>query len=266
MSLELRAQQRLLLQAIVGEQRDERGLLRPRQDGGAARLEIYRHAYRARLTAALADNYAVLQRALGDLSFDALAAAYIEACPSTRPSIRWFGDQLAEFMSTREDLVPHPALVDLARMDWALRDAFDAADAPALDLQALSGLPAGRLGECRFVPHPSVRPVSMSWAVEAAWRVLRAHEPESGEPEPELPEPEAQPHTLLVWRKDLQTQWRSWPEPQAQWLRMALEGAPFAQLCCAAALSSDDPAQAAATALGQWLQDGLFSRLEDPGG
>jgi len=84
----------------------------------------------------------VLQRALGDEAFAALGAAYVDACPSSRPSIRWYGDRLAEFMRTREDLVPHPALVDLARMDWALRGAFDAGDAAAIGPAALNGLPA----------------------------------------------------------------------------------------------------------------------------
>ncbi|WP_163367521.1 HvfC/BufC N-terminal domain-containing protein, partial [Klebsiella aerogenes] len=81
-------------------------------------LQVYRHAYRARLAEALADNYTVLARALGDEAFDALAQAYLAAHPSRHPSIRWFGAALADFMAVAGDeLVPHPGLVDLARMD-----------------------------------------------------------------------------------------------------------------------------------------------------
>ena len=130
----------------VAEQ--QRGLAAAIRDGGDATgllagdfalgLDVYRHAYRARLAAALADNYTVLARALGDEAFDALAQAYIAAQPSRHPSIRWFGHELAGFMAQADDdLVPHASLVDFAAMDWALRAAFDAADAPLLDLSLI---------------------------------------------------------------------------------------------------------------------------------
>jgi hypothetical protein len=257
----LRAQQQGLQQAIVGEAAEAVGLVRLRADGSPPLLHVYRHAYRARLVAALADNHTVLQRALGDEAFEALGLAYVDACPSVRPSIRWYGDRLAEFMATREDLVPHPALVDIARMDWALRDAFDAADAPALDLTALAAVAPEQWASLRFDPHPSLRLVRLHWAVEAAWRILREHEPEAGAEEPQLPEPEAHEHLLLVWRQGLETQWRSLPALEAELLKAALEGETFGALCERAARSTEDPATAAALALQQWLNDGLFSAL-----
>ncbi|MEW6706965.1 MAG: DNA-binding domain-containing protein [Pseudomonadota bacterium] len=268
----LRLQQRRLQQAILAAAPAEgvlrqpaEGVLRTRADGRPALLHIYRHAFRARLVAALADNHTVLQRALGDEAFEALGRAYVQACPSTHPSIRWYGDRLAEFMATREDLVAHPALVDLARMDWALRDAFDAADAPVLELAALAAVPPEDWGALRFVAHPSVRTLTLAWAVEAAWRALREHDPATGEPEPALPAPQAHAHVLLVWRRGLETQWRSLPALEAGLLQAALAGQPYAALCeqAAAALDGDASraAAAAAGALQQWLADGLFSML-----
>jgi hypothetical protein len=259
----LRAQQRALQAAITSHVAPStRGLLATSHDGTPARLSIYRHAYRTRLIAALADNHTMLQRALGDEAFDALARAYIDACPSQQPSIRWYGHRLAEFMASREDLVPHPALVDIARMDWALRDAFDAADAPTLDLATLSNVPPEHWAALRVAPHPSVRTLALQWAVEAAWRALREHDPESDAPEPELPEPERQAHTLLVWRRGLETQWRSLSADEASLLQAALQGDCFGELCeRAAVFSNDDAATTAALALQQWLHDGLFTAL-----
>jgi hypothetical protein len=98
----------------------------------AGGIGVYLQAYRARLTAALRDNFPVLQRALGDDAFDLLARAYIDAHPSHFRSIRWFGHRLVEFLAAAPERLPHPALLDLARMDWAMRTAFDAADAAAL--------------------------------------------------------------------------------------------------------------------------------------
>jgi len=262
----LQAQQQALMQAIISQNdAAPAGLLRPQPDGSAARLGIYRHAYRARLAGALADNYTVLQRALGDEAFAELAAAYLAECPSATPSIRWFGDRLPAFMRGREALVPHPALVDIARMDWALRTAFDAPDAPELGPDALATLPPDAFAALRFVPHPSVQRLAMDWRIEASWRALREHDPASGAPEPQLPEPEAAAHTLLVWRRQLETLWRSLPALEATLLQAAFDGEPFGALCeRAAALlegQAEQAAAACATALQQWLQDGVFTRV-----
>ena len=97
------------------------------QDDVRGHLEVYVNAYWGRLREALADNYPVLNRALGDDGFRELAAAYVSAHPSHFRSIRWFGDRLADFIAGNPEIVPHPALLDIARLDWAMRGAFDAA-------------------------------------------------------------------------------------------------------------------------------------------
>ena len=93
--MSLGAQQHQLA-AAIRDGADAAGLL---AGDYATGLEVYRHAYRARLASALADNYTVLSRALGDEGFDALAQAYVTARPSRHPSIRWFGHELAGFMA-----------------------------------------------------------------------------------------------------------------------------------------------------------------------
>jgi len=257
-------EQQLALDALVrGAADDADGLLRPRPSNAPALLGIYRHAYRTRLAQALSDNHEVLARALGDDTFEALARAYIEAHPSRFASIRWFGDKLADFMLERDDLVPHPAFADLARMDWALRGAFDAADAAALGREPLAALPAERWPGLRFTAHPSVAVVPLQWAVEAAWRALREYDREGGGEEPELPEPQALPHDLLVWRQGLETRWRSLEEFEAAMLRAALQGDSFAALCERALASEEampppEAAMRAAALLHQWVGDGLF--------
>ena len=219
-------------------------------------LRIYEQAYPARLTAALRDNFGVLPTVLGDDAFDALAHAYIAAHPSRRPSIRWFGDALPAFMATRDDLVPHPALIDLARMEWALRCAFDAADAPSLDAGDLADVPADQWPALVFAPLPSLQVLTMHWSVEPVWRALQ------GEDAPDLPEPEALPHELLIWRQGLETRWRTLDAPAARLLHCALRGETFAELCVLAAAEVGDEQAAlhAASALRAWIGDGLFRR------
>src|SRR3990167_11289209 len=68
-----------------------------------ARLAIYSNAYRSRLIEALAANYPVLQTYLGCEQFEELGQAYLHACPSSFRSIRWFGDQLVNFLNEHSD-------------------------------------------------------------------------------------------------------------------------------------------------------------------
>ena len=232
----------------------------------ATGLEVYRHAYRARLIAALADNFTVLARALGDEAFDALGRAYLDARPSRHPSIRWFGHELADFMATAGDvLVPHASLVDFARMDWALRGAFDAAEAPALDPVTLAALNPDDWAGLVLHLQPSVQRVTLAYAVEPAWRVLREWEPpdsESGsDDQPELPEPVSHEHVLLAWRPGLETRWRSLEPLEAALLDAVATGAPFALLCERAATELGDTEGAAPAVIGllqRWLADGLL--------
>lgn len=254
--MSLAAQQRQLRAAIV-DHAPATGLLCTDPEREPL-LRIYQQAYTARLLGALRDNFGVLPRAMGDESFDALGLAYLQAHPSGHPSIRWFGHRLAEFMAEQPDLVPHPAFVDLARMEWALRAAFDAADARPLSAESL----AARAPElwAGWVPRfqPSAQLLSLAWRIEPAWRALQASEDE----EPELDEPEAGEHLLLVWRPQLETRWRSVADTtEALLLPAAMKGDSFGALCERAAAHVGE-AQAAAAAVGvlqQWIAEGLLA-------
>lgn len=262
MSALLAEQQRLLADAVRLQAAPQGVLAAPVEPG----LAVYRNAYSARLLAALNDNYTVLARAMGDEDFEALGRAYLDAHPSRHPSIRWFGHQLAAFMAEADEgLVGHPSFIDFARMDWALRDAFDALDAPLLMPEHLAALPPEAWASLVLHLHPSVRRVSLAWAIEPAWRVLRAWEP--GDEQPELPEPTPHAHTLLVWREGFDTRWRSLEPLEAALLDAVAAGQPFAGLCETAAALVADPAAAASTViqlLRQWLDEGLL-RAEPKG-
>jgi len=251
------AAQQQRLRAAIADHASAAGLLRtdPKRE---PLLRIYQHAYTARLLGALRDNFGVLPRAMGDDAFDTLGRAYLQSHPSNQPSIRWFGHRLAEFMAQQPDLVPHPAFVDLARMEWALRAAFDAAGEPGLSAASLAArAPAQWAG---WVPRfqPSVRLLSLQWRVEPAWRALQASEDE----EPELEEPAAGEHLLLVWRPQLETRWRSVTDAtEALLLSAAMGGDSFGALCERAAerVGEEGAAAAAVGALQQWIGEGLLA-------
>ena len=243
------------LQAAICTGSGSAGLLKP-----GSRLDVYANAYRARLVAALRDNHEVLYRAMGDSAFEALALAYIEAHPSPHRSIRWFGDGLADFMAgVHAEQLDHPSLLDFARMDWALRAAFDAQDSAPLvaaDLGSLAG--EDWPGLCLHL-QPGAGLLEMAWVIEPAWAALRAAESDTDLPE--LAAPAAGAHTLLIWRQGLETRWRALPPLEAALLDALQAGACFAELCEQAAQSEGEAgaAPAVVACLQQWLADELLA-------
>ena len=108
-----------------------------------ARLGIYRHAYRARLTEALDDIYPILHKILGDETYASMAELFIEAHPSVHRSIRWYGGELADFLAGQPPFAEQPVFAEIARFEWTLSEVFDAPDAVPFDRAALTGLDPG---------------------------------------------------------------------------------------------------------------------------
>jgi hypothetical protein len=68
--------------AVVSEQ-VERVVTRSRALTAIERLQIYQHAYFARLLECLRQEYSVLAAALGNVIFDSFAVAYLQTHPSS---------------------------------------------------------------------------------------------------------------------------------------------------------------------------------------
>lgn len=221
------------------------------------RFGLYAYAYRARLVAALRENYPVLHRALGDDAFEDLARAYLAAHPSNHPSIRWFGGTLAAFVAAEPERLPHPALHDLIRMEWALRTAFDAPDAAALTADALAALPPEAWPDAHFALVPAAEWLALDWAIEPVWHTL------NDDPDAETPAPDRLPHTLLVWRVGLNTRWRSLDPIEQALLPALAEGKTIAQLCETALdhCDADHAATVVVQCLRRWLDEGLIGTL-----
>ena len=249
----LRLQQRELARLIVDPASDSAagGL------GLSGRLAVYRHAYPERLIGALRDNFGTLAQVMGDEGFRALAQAYVCGHPSRRPSIRWYGQDLPDFMARRPELVAHAAMVDVARLDGAVRCAFDEADARAFEADELRRLDPGEWPALVFAPLPSVCVLDLHWDIEPSWRTLKQAAPGDAAV---LSAPAPNPHSVLVWRPQLEVRFRTLTAAAAGLLRAALMGQSFAQVCEHAA-AEVGPAHApshAAGALREWLADGLF--------
>jgi hypothetical protein len=221
----------------------------------STRLRVYFGAYRSRLAEALAANMPRLQQLLGAQEFAALAARYLEICPSQLPSIRWFGDRLAHVLAQSHP--GQPWLAELARWEWAIAAAFDARDATPIGIDALAAVEPGDWAGLQLEFHPSVQSLQMATNAPALFKALTE---EQAPPEPALLE---QPQAWILWRRDLKTQYRSLDPAQAAALDVVRAGGTFAAMCealCAWHDADEVPLQAAGM-LKRWIVEDLLTAV-----
>ena len=89
---------------------------------------------------ALAAAFPTLAQLVGVAAFNALARAFWQAHPPVRGDVAQWGDALPGFIATDPQLAGEPSLADVARLDWAVRQAEQAGDAgePAIGLDRLA--------------------------------------------------------------------------------------------------------------------------------
>lgn len=222
----------------------------------AERVRVYVEAYRLRLLEVLEDNYTGLHGLLGDEQFEQMGRAYIDAHPSTHPSVRWFSRHLEDFLGRTKPYAEHPYLAEMAAFEWAQGLTFDAADDPVAGLESMANVAPEAWAGLRFTLHPAVRRLALRWNMPQVWQALEAGET------PELEQSEA-PVSWLLWRADLLTHWRSLGEDEAWALDAVGEDSNFGELC-EGLCQWHDPAAVAMQAAGflkRWLTDGLLTAV-----
>ena len=135
------------------------------------RLHIYRDAYLTRLVKALASNFSCLKAYLGEEPFQQMSLIYIESHPSHSRSIRWYGDELPSFLSDYYDSELH-FLAELAHFEWNMTLAFDAADAPVVQLAEMAAIPSQSWESMKLTGHPSLKRMNFIWNVVSIWEAI----------------------------------------------------------------------------------------------
>src|SRR5919197_5335299 len=93
----------------------------------AARLDVYRKAYRARLLTCLRDTHPGLRHALGEELFDAFALDYLETHPSRRYTLFRLSEAFADHLAaTRPGDRGWPDfIIDLARLERTFMEVYE---------------------------------------------------------------------------------------------------------------------------------------------
>ncbi len=199
--------QRLFAEALLHRQTlAEDGALSARAEATAAgssrmtpteQLDVYREQFWLRHVACLAEDYPVVEALVGKAPFEDLVAAYLDAHPPQRFLIRDLGQDLASFLARTPPWKEDALLTDVARVEWAFVDAFDAPDAPPLDPASIAGIGEDDWPRARLVLHPSLQRLQLQ---HPAHELRVAHR--AGQP---VVRPRPAPAAVVVYRRELGT-------------------------------------------------------------
>lgn len=172
-ALRVRERRRLDRDAVTTAEAAER-LLPSARLTPVERLEIYREQFWLRHTGALATDFPALRALLGRAAWESLSEEYLLRHPPRSPSLRDLGLHLPAHVAATEELPDGPVAAALSTLEWAIVEAFDAADAPALDAARLAAIPAEDWPGLRVRLAPAVRLLELARPVAALREALLA--------------------------------------------------------------------------------------------
>lgn len=222
------------------------------------RIDVYADMYFYRLRDALKEDFPAVCAVIGEDNFHNLITDYLFECPPSHFSLRYAGQALPGFVSRHPLALRWPYLGDVARLEWSIIDAFDAADAPPLEQQALAGIAPQRWADLRLELTPTLRLLALGWPVHDVW--------ERSQRQAAVDEIHAAPTWIRVWRQDLRVFHRAIDVLEHAALAALAGGEPFGNVCEAVAApdSAADGAQRVFGFLRQWLADGLLTGVAVP--
>jgi hypothetical protein len=215
----------------------------------ADRLDIYARMYFWRLHDAIAEDFEKTTAVLGADRFADAVRAYLVGHPSSHPSIRHLGRHFAGFLQEAPPAGAPAWLPDLARLEWARVEVFDAPDATPIGREDLKAIDAADWPGLRLRPTGALEVVESAWPIHAIWQG-------GGDPPPS-------PTSLRVWREEGAVYHCPMDPLEREALAGLRSGASFGGIC--EALTHLDPDAAAAEAgsiLARWLDDGLIVGME----
>ena len=223
------------------------------------RLNIYAYAYKARLKEAIMTDYEKLHSYLGDVQFDQVLERYIEKYPSAETNLRYYGIRMAVLLRDEEPFRSLPILAEIAHIEAAFINSFDAKDATSVTIKQLSALAPETWETLNFTLHASVQILTYQFNSFDVWKALAD----------EKPPPEATlndvPKVWLLWRDAaLITRYRSLSADETDALSLVAQGKSFPEVCeqLLSYFEEDEVPLKAVAYLQAWVQEGLIINLD----
>ncbi len=213
------------------------------------RIRVYSDAYYLRLRDVLREDFPRVAALLGD-RFDEVVKGYLEAFPSRWPSVRHLGHALSEFLRHRKNTPK--CLADLAELEWARVEVFDAPDAECATIEDFISVPAEAWPTLHFSAIPANKTLRAQYPVHHLWSGGKSLDGTAAET------------SLRVWRaNDCRVFHALMDKRESAAIQKVISGEPFATICeTFADLPEIEAAQEAAALLVRWIEDGIIHRID----
>ncbi len=214
----------------------------------AEQLEIYREQFWLRHTSSLVEDFSGLGAVIGQTAWEKLVEGYLSELPPTSHDLRDLGDRLPAYVERATWLPHHAMAVDMARVEWAYIEVFDAADVAPLTPERLAEIPEAAWESARLVLNPALRLLEVRYPVARLRRSVRLEEPW------ELPAEEAQ--KLAIYRgRDLNLAHVALESGAYAVLEELARGTPLVPACRKATEQMGTNADYIEANIARWFQD-----------
>ncbi len=258
-------------QAEISGPRDASNVVLPSQQRSTLqRLEVYAHAYYARLLECMRNMFPAMVYTLEEELFNDFAFEYLQTHPPSSYTLNRLADNFIQFLRdtrprmTGDDASDGPSwpdfLIDLARLEQRIDTVFDGPGfegSETLRAEELAAIPPDAWPAARLKLAVCVELMEFQFPVNDYYSSYREDAPV------EVPPPEAT--YLAVTRRDFIVRRLPLTAAQFQLLTVLQQGGAIGEAIEAAAAASDDLDQLAAQLHGwfaHWSREQLFASVE----
>jgi len=211
----------------------------------AEQLEVYREQYWLRHTGSLLEDFPGLSGIVGQRIWERLVEGYLERHPPEHFSLRELGARLPAYVDAQTWLEQHELCRDMAALEWASIECFDAPDTEPLDAAELQRIAPEAWARATCLLNPALRLLRVSYPVAELRRALRHSASEGGT----VSYPEKTAENLVVYRRQQNLDVAKLPTPAFELLEAFARGVPLLEAAAAVVTAG----HVTESELGAWL-------------
>ena len=220
------------------------------------RVGIYHGMYLLRMKEALSADYPALQQCLGEEVFTDLLRAYVQEYPSRSYSFNPLSDHLPEFIA-RTATLPRAAFChDLARLELAISQVFDAEESPPLSPARIAAVAEADWERACLSPITAHRLLALRYNANAYLQSVR-------EGRPAAPRPRRKDSFVLVYRRNYLVYRLELTRPACELVTALFAGTPLGEAVARTRQHGSRPPSQ--NQLFRWFRDwvacGIFSAI-----
>lgn len=218
------------------------------------RLEIYAYMYYARLVEVMQGEYPTTRQILGPHAFAAACRRFVAKNPSRTRTLNSLSVKFPDFLAKTLPKTNRNGLaVDVARIERAMEDVFDAPRAEPMTAAQFAALGADPTGKAKLRVTPALRMLKLRYPANDFMTAVRRGE------KPRIPRPRET--RVIVFRRGFQV-FRRDQEPE-QWKLLALlvAGKPLAAAVRTSVRGGGAGAERVAKRLGRWFEEWSAAHL-----